>query len=383
MELQYKGLRILSRYCSCQDSEFRSAMETSSVDIDKLLSKNFFLWIKCPNISLLLFKDGADLRMEGFFCKQSPHTLLPTSLQPIYPSRHCAQTRRSLQVFNQSIPPDIVLRQDVTYKSSTNLSLQTLCSDKTLPTSLQPIYPYRNCTQTRRYLQVFNQSIPPDIVLRQDVTYKSSTNLFFQTLCSVPTSLQPIYSSRHCVQFLQVFNQSILPDIVFSSYKSSTNLFFQTLCSVPTNLQPIYSSRHCAQFLQIFNQSILPDIVLSSYKSSTNISIQTLCSVPTSLQPIYSSRHCAQFLQIFNQSILPDIVLSSYKSSTNISIQTLCSVPTSLQPIYLSRHHVKFLQVFNQSILPMRTIKSTVQRSIEREHRIKRQRNKVLNECAG
>ena len=40
----YKGLRILSRYCSCQDSEFRSAMGTLSVDIDKLLSKNFFLW---------------------------------------------------------------------------------------------------------------------------------------------------------------------------------------------------------------------------------------------------------------------------------------------------------------------------------------------------
>ena len=43
----YKGLRTLSRYCSCQDSEFRFAMETSSVDIDKLLfpmdtmSKNF------------------------------------------------------------------------------------------------------------------------------------------------------------------------------------------------------------------------------------------------------------------------------------------------------------------------------------------------------
>ena len=36
MELQYKGLRILSRYCSCQDSKFRSALETSSVDIDKL-----------------------------------------------------------------------------------------------------------------------------------------------------------------------------------------------------------------------------------------------------------------------------------------------------------------------------------------------------------
>ena len=40
----YKGLRILSRYCSCQDSE------TPSVDIDKLLSKNFFLWIQCPKI---------------------------------------------------------------------------------------------------------------------------------------------------------------------------------------------------------------------------------------------------------------------------------------------------------------------------------------------
>ena len=51
-------------------------METSSVDIDKLLSKNFFLWIQCPKISLLLFKDGADLRMESFSCKQSPHTLL-------------------------------------------------------------------------------------------------------------------------------------------------------------------------------------------------------------------------------------------------------------------------------------------------------------------
>ena len=72
----YKGLRILNRYCSCQDSEFRSPKETSSVDIDKLLSKNFFLWIQCPTFSLLLFKDGANLRMESFSCKQSPHTLL-------------------------------------------------------------------------------------------------------------------------------------------------------------------------------------------------------------------------------------------------------------------------------------------------------------------
>ena len=76
VELQYKSLRILSRYCSCQDSEFRSAIETSSVDKDKLLSKNFFLWIHCPKISLLLFKDGADIRMESFSCKQSPHTSL-------------------------------------------------------------------------------------------------------------------------------------------------------------------------------------------------------------------------------------------------------------------------------------------------------------------
>ena len=51
-------------------------MGTSLVDIDKSLSKNFFLWIQCPKISLLLFKDGADLRMESFSCKQSPHTLL-------------------------------------------------------------------------------------------------------------------------------------------------------------------------------------------------------------------------------------------------------------------------------------------------------------------
>ena len=52
VELQYKGLRILTRYCSCQDSEFRSALETSSVDIDKLLSKNFFLWIQCIGFNI-------------------------------------------------------------------------------------------------------------------------------------------------------------------------------------------------------------------------------------------------------------------------------------------------------------------------------------------
>ena len=51
--------------------------ETSSVDVGLLvvLSKNFFLWIKCPKFSLLLFKDCADLRMDSFSCKQSLHTL--------------------------------------------------------------------------------------------------------------------------------------------------------------------------------------------------------------------------------------------------------------------------------------------------------------------
>ena len=52
-------------------------MKTSSVDNELLvlLSKSFFLWIQCPQISLLLFKDGADLRMYSFSCKQSLHTL--------------------------------------------------------------------------------------------------------------------------------------------------------------------------------------------------------------------------------------------------------------------------------------------------------------------
>ena len=39
-----------------------------------------------------------------------------------------------------TILPNNVLRLDVAYTSSTNLSLWTLCSDKTLSTSLQPIY---------------------------------------------------------------------------------------------------------------------------------------------------------------------------------------------------------------------------------------------------
>ena len=40
-----------------------------------LLSKIFFLWIQCPNISLLLFKDSANLRMDSFPCKHNLHTL--------------------------------------------------------------------------------------------------------------------------------------------------------------------------------------------------------------------------------------------------------------------------------------------------------------------
>ena len=50
-------------------------METSSVDIDKLISKNFFLWIQCPKISLLLFKDGANLRIEIFYPVSKVHTV--------------------------------------------------------------------------------------------------------------------------------------------------------------------------------------------------------------------------------------------------------------------------------------------------------------------
>ena len=40
----YIGLRILSRYCSCQDSEFRSAMETSSVE-KKTVKKPNYIYI--------------------------------------------------------------------------------------------------------------------------------------------------------------------------------------------------------------------------------------------------------------------------------------------------------------------------------------------------
>ena len=48
-------------------------METSSVDNELLvwLSKNRFLCIHYPKISFFLFKDGADLWMESFSCKQS------------------------------------------------------------------------------------------------------------------------------------------------------------------------------------------------------------------------------------------------------------------------------------------------------------------------
>ena len=127
------------------------------------------------------------------------------------------------------------------------------------------------------------KSIFQDVVFRQGVSFTSETILSFQTLCSGPTSLQPIYPSRHCAQVLQVFNQSILPDIVLTSYNSSTNLSFYTLCSdkvLPTSLKPIYPSKHCVQTLHdllVLNQSILPDIVVRqgiTYKSLTTLSFQ-------------------------------------------------------------------------------------------------------------
>ena len=50
--------------------------ETSSVDVGLLvLLSKIFLWIQCPRISLLLFKDGADLWKDSFSCKQSLHIL--------------------------------------------------------------------------------------------------------------------------------------------------------------------------------------------------------------------------------------------------------------------------------------------------------------------
>ena len=54
-----------------------SGQRPSSVDngLLVLLSKNFLLWTQFPKISLLLFKDGADLKMDNFSCKQSLHTL--------------------------------------------------------------------------------------------------------------------------------------------------------------------------------------------------------------------------------------------------------------------------------------------------------------------
>ena len=87
-------------------------------------------------------------------------------------------TQRNCEIYNmKSIFKDVVFRQGVSCTSSTILSFHTLCS---VPKSLQPIYPSRHCAQTRRYLQVFNQSILPDIVLKQDVNYKSLTTLSFQ-----------------------------------------------------------------------------------------------------------------------------------------------------------------------------------------------------------
>ena len=58
-------------------TQFQSTKEISSVNNELLvlLSKNRFLCIQCPKFHFFLFKDGADLRMESFSCKQSLHTL--------------------------------------------------------------------------------------------------------------------------------------------------------------------------------------------------------------------------------------------------------------------------------------------------------------------
>ena len=82
MELQYRRLKILSQFYSCQDSEFQFR-ETHQLTMNCCYGlakkkKTHFLCMPCPKISLFfLFKDGAELRRESFSCKQSLHTLSP------------------------------------------------------------------------------------------------------------------------------------------------------------------------------------------------------------------------------------------------------------------------------------------------------------------
>ena len=42
-----------------------------------LLRRNCFLCIQCPKISVLLFNDGLDMRMENFSCRHSLHIFSP------------------------------------------------------------------------------------------------------------------------------------------------------------------------------------------------------------------------------------------------------------------------------------------------------------------
>ena len=42
-----------------------------------LLRRNCFLCTQCPKISVLLFNDGLDMRMESFSCRHSLHILSP------------------------------------------------------------------------------------------------------------------------------------------------------------------------------------------------------------------------------------------------------------------------------------------------------------------
>ena len=73
-----KWLRLFNQYYFCQDTEFRFTMGTLSVNNELLLwlRWNRFLCTQCLKIMVFL-KDGADLRMESFSCKQSLHTLSP------------------------------------------------------------------------------------------------------------------------------------------------------------------------------------------------------------------------------------------------------------------------------------------------------------------
>ena len=117
MELLYRRLKIRSRLFLCQDSEFPSTMETSSVDNELVVLPNKNVSYRYNVLKFRFFYSKLDLRTAiskpykkpnsnlTYIYKQSNH--LPSIIKNLPKSinKRLSTNSKNAQIFNEACPP--------------------------------------------------------------------------------------------------------------------------------------------------------------------------------------------------------------------------------------------------------------------------------------